>query len=129
MISKQKGFFFGIFASSVLVSSLLIISFVATVFRLGFVQPDPQNVSSNYDLIHTISGHLQNSSWETPGWSGKLSIGAIHDLLAEETKFFKNLTRLVYDSTLTGRSGERAEGQVTDWKNSKNMAILDTQFN
>jgi len=83
------------------------------------------NVSSNYNLLHTIHGHLQNSSWETPSWSGKLSIGAIHDILYDETKYFKNLTRLVYDSTIGGFSSNQYTGPVYNW-NTQKMTNLDT---
>lgn len=41
MISKQKGFLFAIFVSSILLSALFIFSFVAFVFKLGFTKPDP----------------------------------------------------------------------------------------
>jgi hypothetical protein len=51
MIQSQKGFFFTIFAASVLLSTLLILSFVAFVFKFGFSQPDPYSSIPNYTLI------------------------------------------------------------------------------
>jgi len=92
MISQQKGFFFAIFASSIILSALLILSFMAFVFRMGFATPGQAGQMSNYDLMHSIQGHLHNATWETPLWSGRFSIGAIHSMISEETKFFKNLT-------------------------------------
>ena len=36
MLQSQKGFFFAIFASSIIISTLLIISFTVFVFKFGF---------------------------------------------------------------------------------------------
>jgi len=50
MIVKQKGFFFAIFVCSVLLSALLIMSFMAFIFRFGLSSPREVQGSS-YGLI------------------------------------------------------------------------------
>ena len=76
MIAQQKGFLMVMFMTCILLSACLIVSFTAFVFRIGFEKPaHTLGNSNNYDLLNSIQGHLYNSSWLTPGWSGKFSIG------------------------------------------------------
>jgi len=53
MIQSQKGFFFAIFASSIIISTLLIISFTVFVFKFGFTQPNPFNQAQNYNVLQS----------------------------------------------------------------------------
>jgi hypothetical protein len=90
MLAKQKGFYFAIFASSILLSAILIISFMTFVFRYG-ISPNKINGGSNYDLIYNFQTKFTNSTWETKDWTGSFSFGSISSLLNQETMYFKNL--------------------------------------
>ena len=52
MISQQKGFLFAIFASSLVLSAIFILSFVAFIFKLGFTKPNPFLVNNNYSIYN-----------------------------------------------------------------------------
>lgn len=86
MITHQRGFFFAIFATSFMISAMLIFNFVGFVFKIGFSKPDPFNQASSYHIINNIQGPYIPYHWETPGWSGRFALGTIHNLLADETK-------------------------------------------
>lgn len=88
MISKQKGFLFAIFVSSILLSALFIFSFVAFVFKLGFSKPDPLQGNQNYSVFG-------NST--SPGWTGYLNSSMIHQLLGDEQKYFRSFPELISD--------------------------------
>lgn len=52
MISQQKGFLFAIFASSLVLSAIFILSFVAFIFKLGFTKPNPFLVNNNFSIYN-----------------------------------------------------------------------------
>lgn len=98
-----------------MLSSLLIFSFIAFVFRIGFIQPNAANTSPNYELMHNYRGPFENSTlstWNNPGWSGKFSMGAIQSILHEERKFIWSFSKLLMDSAL---SFSRYRGPVYNW--------------
>jgi hypothetical protein len=123
MITQQKGFFFAIFASSIMLSSVLIFSFIAFVFRNGFIQPNAAHQhTQNYELMHNYRGPFENATmWNNPGWSGKFSMGAIQSILHEEGKFLWSLSKLVVDSAL---SFSRYRGPIYNW-NTQNISYAD----
>lgn len=101
MITKQKGFLFAIFGGSIILSVLLIASFMAFVFKFGFAQNNEFTHSSNYDLVSHIKSYCVNTAtWITPGWSGKFSLGSIYSMLSDETMWYRNVTSLQYDYTI-----------------------------
>ena len=81
MISQQKGFLFAIFASSIVLSAIFILSFVAFVFKLGFNKPDPFLANNNYSIYNFESEMNQTmfraQGWyipqSNPGWTGHLN--------------------------------------------------------
>ena len=81
MVSQQKGFLFAIFASSVVLSAIFILSFIAFVFKLGFTKPDPLLLNSNYSIYNfesELNQTLQNAQGRylassNPGWQGYLN--------------------------------------------------------
>ena len=99
MISSQKGFFVSIFASSFLLSTVLIVAFVAALFKLGFEKPNPFIAATNFSLVGFVSKHLSQAFWMTPPWSGKLSLGAIHDLVSQEVQPLRNLTTVLLQAS------------------------------
>jgi hypothetical protein len=54
-------------------------------------------VVSSYDIFG--NREFENMDKFYPGWSGALSMGTIHGIIKEETKYFKDLTILILDST------------------------------
>jgi hypothetical protein len=78
MLSKQKGFLFAIFASSILLSTLFIFSFVAFVFKMGFTKPDPLTVNQNFSIFNNNLNSTANLFSKTPGWTGYLNSNIIH---------------------------------------------------
>lgn len=91
MLAQQKGFYFAIFASSILLSAILIVSFMAFVFRYG-ISPKSSYTGANYNLINNLQTKFANSTWETQNWTGSFSFGSIGSLLSDETQYFKNLS-------------------------------------
>ena len=50
--------------------------------------------------MSNVKSILQSSTWVTPGWSGKFSLGSIYSLLSDETMWYRNITTLQYDYTI-----------------------------
>lgn len=86
MIAKQKGFYFALFALSILLSALVVVSFLAFFFRNGVKNSSFQGY--NYDLLFNITNSLFDSTWESPIWMGRFSFGSVSDILQEETQYF-----------------------------------------
>ena len=83
MIAKQKGFYFALFALSILLSALVIVSFMAFIFRFGVNQT--LNQGYNYDLLFNITNSLYDATWQSPIWTGRFSFGTVAEILKEET--------------------------------------------
>ena len=105
MISQQKGFLFAIFASSLVLSAIFILSFVAFIFKLGFTKPNPFLVNNNYSIYNfesQINATLQkvhdryipNSN---PGWSGHLNSYLVQQMVNDEGKYLKSFHNLLHD--------------------------------
>ena len=116
MLTQQKGFLVVTFITCILLLACLIVSFTAFVFRIGFEKPTHNlGNSNNYDLLNSIQGHLYNSSWLTPGWSGKFSLGQIGNLLSDETKYFKSLKQLILENTYSLSSYNRSHNHYSNY--------------
>ena len=105
MVSQQKGFLFAIFASSVVLSAIFILSFIAFVFKLGFTKPDPLLLNSNYSIYNfesELNQTLQNAqgrylATSNPGWQGYLNTHLVQQLLIDEGKYLKSFSNLLHD--------------------------------
>jgi len=84
MIKQQKGFYLALFATSILLSALFVVSFMAYIFRNGVTSKD-QETASNYDVIFNLTNTLYNATWESPVWAGRFSFGHVAEMLGEET--------------------------------------------
>ena len=62
MLTQKKVFFYGIFASSFIISSIIILMFVTFAFKFGFTQP-----TSPYSQIYG------GEDSEYPVWMGKMT--------------------------------------------------------
>ena len=107
MIQSQKGFFFAIFASSFVISTLLIISFTVFVFNFGFTQPNPFNQTLNYNVLQSSDfdnfqayKNTSNLSGVQPSWSGTFTMGAIQRYLKPDTKYFMDLKHYFYEAVV-----------------------------
>lgn len=69
MIAQQKGFFFAIFALSILLSAILIVSFMAFVFRFG-MNSNSRIKGADYSLPSIAQ---KFDSWDTVNWTSSFS--------------------------------------------------------
>ena len=98
MIAQQKGFYFSLFACSIMFSAIIIIGFMAFVFRFKVVSGENPG-SANYGLFFNISSKYYDLTWATPAWSPSFNFGQIEQILTDETNSFRNLTNLLIDKT------------------------------
>mmetsp|Transcript_39328 Transcript_39328/g.60098 ORF Transcript_39328/g.60098 Transcript_39328/m.60098 type:complete len:159 (+) Transcript_39328:471-947(+) len=92
MLQKQKGFLFTIFASSVILSALLIAAFVAFVFKLGFFQHNSQSFGAKV----TVEG--SKTLKDTLPVSPQLSLESLKQVLGSDILYLKQLGLFISDS-------------------------------
>ena len=105
MIQSQTGFFYAIFASSIIISILLIFSFTVFVFKYGFTQPNPFYQAQNYKVLQSTDFEgmqaFKNTSqlnYTPPSWTGRFSIDQVNKFMESETKYFVDLKDYFYEA-------------------------------
>ena len=90
---------FAIFVSSILLSAILIVSFVAFVFKLGLFQSQgdyqglrgSESMLSQFEMFNSPIIRESYAYGALGTWSGRLGLGTIQGILHEESKFFSNI--------------------------------------